>query len=188
MNLSIIIVLSLSFKNKSHTHCIVVCIAISLFINSQHHPLLFIVEYQISPSMLWYPCMYEQSVVEHLLKTQFHDFIERVKTTDCQAELRRLLKNGPPIYISDKNALPIIDVDVDGEEVGEDKDKSDTAQSQSQSYICSLWYANNPDKEISSKLHGAVEGDDRDNLWTELKEFLVEEGKEPGDEDNGKEE
>ena len=138
--------------------------------------------------MLWYPCRYEQSVVEHLLKTQFHDFIERVKTTDCQAELRRLLQNGPPVYISDKNALPVVVesdvvVDRDEEEVGkdEDKDKSDT-QSQSQSYICNLWYASNPDQEISSKLHGAVEGEDRDNLWTELKEFLVEEGKEPGDE------
>ena len=148
--------------------------------------------------MLWYPCRYEQSVVEHLLKTQFPDFIERVKTTDCQAELRRLLKNGPPVYISDKNALPVVVaessddvvvVDGDEEEVGKDvdkdKDKSETQQSQSQSqssYICNLWYASNPDQEISSKLHGAVEGEDRDNLWTELKEFLVEEGKEPGDE------
>ena len=145
--------------------------------------------------MLWYPCRYEQSVVEHLLKTQFPDFIERVKTTDCQAELRRLLKNGPPVYISDNNALPVVVVVVvesdvvvvDGKEkeVGKDKDKSETQQSQSQSqsqssYICNLWYASNPDQEISSKLHGAVEGEDRDNLWTELKEFLVEEGKEPG--------
>jgi hypothetical protein len=153
------------------------------------------VEYQLYPSLLWYPCRYEQSVVEHLLKTQFPDFIERVKTTDCQAELRRLLQNGPPVYISDKNALPVVVelesddvvvVDGEEEEVGKDKeDKSDNtqSQSQSQSYICNLWYASNPDQEISSKLHGAVEGEDRDNLWTELKEFLVEEGKEPGDED-----
>merc|ERR1719162_1681148 len=65
------------------------------------------VEYQLYPSMLWYPCMYEKSVVENLLKTQFGAFLERVKTTDCQAELRRLLNHGPPIWLSDPHALPL---------------------------------------------------------------------------------
>ena len=170
------------------------------------------VEYQIYPSMLWYPCMYEHDVVENLLQTQFHNFIERVKTTDCQAELRRLLKDGPPIYISDRHALPLpgdtlddatamattsvtaTDNDDDaGTTTNDDNDNNTSSptsieeeeqqQQQQKPYICKLWYATSPDEKISSKLHGAVEGDDRDNLWTELKKFLVEEGKEPGDDD-----
>merc|ERR1719162_2283149 len=146
------------------------------------------VEYQLYPSMLWYPCMYEKSVVENLLKTQFGTFLERVKTTDCQAELRRLLKNGPPIYISDKHALPI---PIPTSSSSDDKDDNDndnddsTCTGTTQTHICSLWYASCSENEIiSSKLHGAVDGDDRDNLWTELKEFLVDEGKESGDDDD----
>lgn len=139
--------------------------------------------------MLWYPCMYEQSVVENLLKTQFGNFIERVKTTDCQAELRRLLKNGPPIYISDKHALPIpipsSSTSPDKNDNADNADNDDITCTGTEIHICSLWYASCSKKGIiSSKLYGAVEGDDRDNLWTELKEFLVQEGKEPGDDND----
>ena len=106
--------------------------------------------------------MYEQSVVAQLLSSQFHDFVDRVKKTDCQAELRRLLKEGPPIYISDKHAMPL----PDGE-----------------THIVALWYASDPTNEFSAKLDGAVEGEEREKLWNELKEFIVVEGKEEGDED-----
>lgn len=112
--------------------------------------------------MLWHPCLYERSVVEHLLKTQFGAYLERVKKTDCQAELRRLLADGPPVYLEDKHALPLT----------EDTD----------THVCALWFAGD-DTSVSAKLEGAVEGDDRDNLWTELKQFLVQDGEEPGDED-----
>ena len=118
--------------------------------------------------MTWHPCFYERSVVEHLLKTQFDAFVERVKKTDCQAELRRLLKDGPPIWLSDPHALPL--------------PKDPETDEPTDTHVCALWYAGD-DVEVSAKLEGALEGDDRDNLWNELKEFLVEEGKEPGDED-----
>ena len=121
------------------------------------------VEYQTSPSMLWHPCQYERSVVENLLKTQFHDYVEKVRTTDCQAELRRLLSSGPPIYISDKHAMPLPD---------------------DETHICTLWFAGD-DTEMSAKLDGAVEGEERQKLWTELKSFIIVEGKESGDDDNG---
>jgi hypothetical protein len=39
------------------------------------------VEYQTYPSMKWRPAMYEQSVVEQLLQSQFHAFVDKVKTT-----------------------------------------------------------------------------------------------------------
>jgi len=143
------------------------------------------VEYQIYPSMKWYPCMYEKSVVENLLKTQFHDYIERVKASDCQAELRRLLKYGPPVYISDKHAMPIPDAKSESSETNEEGNGNKISEAEEEEqYICSLWYASDPEKEFSSKLHGAVVGDDRINLWTELKKFLVEDG----DDGDGEEE
>ena len=63
-----------------------------------------IVEYQTYPSLQWKPCQFEASVVQQLLDTQFQQYLTRVKSTDCQAELKRLLKNGPPIYIHDRQA------------------------------------------------------------------------------------
>ena len=96
---------------------------------------------------------------EKLLTQQFHDFVARVKKTDCQAELRRLLGKGPPIYLEDKHALPL--------------DKGDE-------YVVKLWFASDG-QERSAILEGAVQGEARDKLWAELKEFLIEEGKEEGD-------
>jgi hypothetical protein len=115
--------------------------------------------------MLWHPCHYERSVVENLLKTQFHDFVEKVRNTDCQATLRRLLAAGPPIYISDNHAMPL---------------------PEGESHICKVWFAAD-NTERSAKLDGAVEGEDRGRLWDELKSFIVVDGKEPGDDDDARE-
>jgi hypothetical protein len=121
------------------------------------------VEYQTAPSMKWSPAMYEQSVIVQLVETQFHYFVERVKTTDCQAELRRLLAAGPPIWVQDKHAMPLIE-------------KGDT-------HIVKLWYQSD-NQERTAKLDGAVDGEERQALWDELKEFIIVEGKEEGDDDN----
>ncbi len=48
-------------------------------------------------------------------------------------------------------------------------------------YIVSLWFASDG-KERSAKLKDAVEGEERDDLWKGLKEFIIEDGKEEGDE------
>lgn len=124
--------------------------------------LLFAVEYQTYPSMQWHPAKYEASVILQLQKDQFSAFVNKVKTTDCQAELRRLLDKGPPIYISDKHALPL-------------PENGDT-------HICKLWFSSD-DAERSAVLEGALEGDARQKLWDELKEFIIEEGQEDGDKD-----
>lgn len=113
--------------------------------------------------MEWRPCLYEQVIVEKLLSEQFFDFVARVHQTDCQAELRRLLSTGPPVYLSDQHALPLA-TDTD-------------------THVCRLWFASDG-LERSAKLSGAVEGPERDKLWAELKQFLIEEGKEEGDDDD----
>lgn len=109
--------------------------------------------------------MYEQSVVEKLLSEQFEQYVERVKKTDCQAELRRLLASGPPIYLEDKHAFPL--------------DEGDT-------HVVNLWFASD-NQERSAKLKGAVEGEEREKLWNELKQFIIVEGKEEGDDDEKEE-
>ena len=126
-------------------------------------------EYQSYPSGLWHPALFEASIIEQLLAEQFPQYVERVKKTDCQAELKRLLAKGPPIYIEDKHALPL------------DETVGDT-------HVVKLWFARD-NREVSAKLIGAVEGEERQALWEELKQFIVVEGKEEGDdEDAGDEE
>ena len=121
------------------------------------------VEYQSAPSGIWKAALMEQGVVEQLLKTQFHNYISKVKASDCQAELRRLLTAGPPIYVSDKHGLPLAKED-------------DT-------HVSALWYAST-NTTVSAQLDGAVTGQARTDLWEELQEFLIEEGKEEGDDDD----
>jgi hypothetical protein len=114
------------------------------------------------------PAKFEESTVEQLLNHQFHTYLDKVKTTDCQAELRRLLAHGPPIYIEDAHAMPLADA------IGD-------------THICKLWFQRD-NVETSAKLDGAVEGPARDQLWDELKSFLIVEGKETGDDDDDEEE
>ena len=95
-----------------------------------------------------------------LLESQFDQYIDRVKKTDCQAELRRLLAKGPPIYISDEHGLTLDDAD---------------------EYVTKLWFASDG-KERSAKLKNSVEGKEREELWESLNKFLIVEGKEEGDE------
>lgn len=120
------------------------------------------VEYQSHPSMKWQPAQFELCVIQQLIETQFEQYINLVKKTDCQATLRRLLEKGPPIYVADKVALPLDDGDT---------------------HVCKLWFGADG-QEHSAKLKGAVEGEARDKLWAELREFIIHEGREEGDEDD----
>jgi hypothetical protein len=107
------------------------------------------VEYQSMPSGLWRPAKIEQSVVEHLLRTQFDDYVTKVRQSDCQAELRRLLASGPPRYISDPHGLPV---------------------PESETHIAQLWYASDQQTR-SARLPNAVTGVERERLWDELRAF-----------------
>eukprot|EP00536_Pseudo-nitzschia_multiseries_P018875 jgi/Psemu1/248943/estExt_Genewise1.C_32870003 len=127
------------------------------------------VEYQTYPSGTWHPCQFERSIVEHLLKTQFNAYVERVHKTDCKAELRRLLEEGPPVWLSDPHALPL---------PGDNNNDNNN-----DTHVCKLWYAGD-DIEVSAKLENAVEGDERRKLWDELKLFMITDGTEDDNDDD----
>jgi hypothetical protein len=120
------------------------------------------VEYQSFPSGRWKPALFEASIIDQLLNEQFYQYIERVKKTDCQAELKRLLAQGPPVFIEDKHALKLDDGDT---------------------HVVKLWFARD-NQEVTAKLVGALEGEERMTLWEELKKFVVVEGKEEGDDED----
>eukprot|EP00592_Proboscia_alata_P011547 CAMPEP_0194383800 /NCGR_PEP_ID=MMETSP0174-20130528/69871_1 /TAXON_ID=216777 /ORGANISM="Proboscia alata, Strain PI-D3" /LENGTH=133 /DNA_ID=CAMNT_0039170383 /DNA_START=262 /DNA_END=663 /DNA_ORIENTATION=- len=120
------------------------------------------VEYQSYPSMRWKPALFEKCVVEQIRQDQFYRYVESVKKTDCQAELRRLLKAESPVYISDKHAFPL--------------DNGDT-------HVILLWYAEDGEKR-SAMLKGAVEGKEKVELMDSLRSFIIVDGKEEGDEDD----
>ena len=152
--------------HATHTHLAIPNV-LTLCHVSSIYSLHLAVEYQSFPSGIWKPALFEASIVEELLQTQFHQYISRVKTTDCQAELKRLLAAGPPIFLQDKHALPLA--------------------LEHDTHIGAVWFARD-DREVSAKLHGAVEGEERDILWEELKQFVIVEGKEEGDDEADEEE
>jgi hypothetical protein len=154
-----IFVSSVGFKRQRSHHSLA-------FIFHLFSVMMFTVEFQGYPSLQWRPALFEQAAVEQLMADQFHQFVERVKTTDCQAELRRLLAAGPPVYVSDANGFPLPEGDT---------------------HVLRLWYASD-NQERLAKLAGAVDGEEREALWNELRAFLIVEGKEEGDDDDdGKE-
>lgn len=104
-------------------------------------------EYQTAPSMLWYPAKASSAAVEELRQRQFRQFMERLETTDCAAELRRLQERGPPIYVEDKNVLPL---------------------AEGETHVVRLWFMAKG-SESSAKLEGALEGEAHRELWETLK-------------------
>ena len=112
------------------------------------------VEYRSMPSGLWLPAKFSKEVVEMLLQTQFGKYMSDVEkaSKDCAAAVRRLVVKGPPIYLSDVNALPLAK-----EEDG---------------FIDLFWFAAEQ-KEVSAKLEGALEGEEREELWSAQKETLA---------------
>ena len=110
------------------------------------------VEYKSMPSGIWKPSLFSKAIIRELHNTQFTNYMKAVQAPDCKAELKRLLIKGPPIYISDKHALPLGDGDT---------------------YISTLWFAEE-DVEESAVLTGAVQGDARQTLWNDCKLLLTE--------------
>ena len=108
------------------------------------------VEYQTAPSRTWHPAFFCEQVVRRLLQQQFHDYVAGVRKADCAADLKRRIGSGPPVWISDKHAMPVPEEDT---------------------HICRVWFASDG-KEYSAKLVGALEGVERQKLWDELSAFV----------------
>ena len=116
------------------------------------------VEYLPMPSAVWRPALFCEATVRHLLASSFESYVSAVRAADCEADLRRRLGKGPPVWIEDKHALPLPDGD---------------------GHIERLWFASDG-LEYSAKLDGALEGEARQVLWDELASFLPQKkGDEP---------
>jgi hypothetical protein len=134
-------------------------------------------EYQTAPSMTWHPAHFSGAVVRRLIYTQFDDYMTNVRKADCEADLKRRLAKGPPVWLEDKHGMPVHEDDT---------------------HICRVWLASDGN-EYSAKLWHSVEvrcararavplrqtspspltlvvrartqGAEREALWEELKKF-----------------
>lgn len=110
------------------------------------------VEYMTVPSNTWHPCGFSKTTVQYLQSTGFNKYIQDVEkaSKDCAAAVKRLITKGPPLYLSDDIAMPVPEGDT---------------------HVELLWFADD-DKEVSAKLTGALEGKEREALWSSQKETL----------------
>jgi hypothetical protein len=104
-------------------------------------------EYQTN-SGSWYPSPYCEHVIKMLLSTQFNQYKELVEKSTCKSQMRNLIKSGPPIYLYDKN-LGIPDNE----------------------FIIQVWFSSS-NEYCSGKLEGAVEGEERKELWERYRMFF----------------
>lgn len=110
-------------------------------------------EFRSFPSQEWSISLFNCDTVRLLLKTQFKTYLKNVEkaSKDCAAAVRRLVKKGPPKYISDKTALPL---------------KRETDE-----YIDRLWFSDS-NEEVEAILEGCMSDEERELLWTSQKEVL----------------
>jgi hypothetical protein len=60
------------------------------------------VEYQTAPSGKWAPALVCEAVVRRFIDTQWEEYAEHLRTSDCAATSRRLLTAGPPIWCAQR--------------------------------------------------------------------------------------
>jgi hypothetical protein len=94
---------------------------------------------------LWHSSPYCSDVVKHLLQTGFHSYLKTIDQADCKATLRRLIQNGPPLYLNDKTF-----------NISEDQ------------YIMKVWFKSE-NREIDAIYSDAPTEDDRMRLWDQHK-------------------
>lgn len=101
------------------------------------------VEYQTAPSGAWHAAKISEDVVRRFVDTQFAEYEEHLRTSDCAATTRRLLTAGPPVWVVEKSgkAMPVPEGDT---------------------HICALWYASEG-QERSAQVKGCLEGEARDH-------------------------
>eukprot|EP00953_Heterococcus_sp_UTEX-ZZ885_P030338 16036-Heterococcus_DN1.PRE.2 len=100
----------------------------------------------------WMPSLFCATCVDYLLTSQWQKYVDQLAKASCKAEQRRLLDKGPPINISDRNAMPC----------------PDNAE------VALLWYGRDS-QEHSAKLAGSLTGTERQVWWDEKLAFRFEE-------------
>ena len=106
-------------------------------------------EYRVAPDRPWQPSKYCWECLERLMDSKFEAYVSGVANSTCEAEMRRYLTKGPPIYVEDNAGLPV----GEGEHVDE------------------IWVSSD-DSVRSGKVKGALEGEARQKLWDEQKAFM----------------
>jgi hypothetical protein len=76
----------------------------------------------------------------------------QVSKADCAAALRRAIAEGPPVWMSDRIALPL--------------PAGDT-------HIVKFWWQET-NEETDAKVDGALEGEEREKLWKQQRDCLAE--------------
>jgi hypothetical protein len=67
------------------------------------------VEYRVGPTAPWLPAKFCQECLQTVLDTKFEAYMTGVASSTCEAELRRYMLKGPPIYIEDPTGFPVAD-------------------------------------------------------------------------------
>eukprot|EP00475_Leptophrys_vorax_P006054 TRINITY_DN1368_c0_g1_i1.p1 TRINITY_DN1368_c0_g1~~TRINITY_DN1368_c0_g1_i1.p1 ORF type:complete len:163 (+),score=52.74 TRINITY_DN1368_c0_g1_i1:55-543(+) len=110
-------------------------------------------EFKGAGTDFWKASPYCSPCIEGYFKAkQWEKYLETLEKAqvDCAAALRRVLAKGPPLYVHDKAFAS--DVNPDG-------------------VVDSFWYVDVG--VVSSKIVGALEGDERQKFWDEKNEFLA---------------
>lgn len=108
------------------------------------------VEYKPLDESPWLVSGYCVECISSLIKMQWSKFVDGIKNSTCEAELRRMVSKGPPINLRDPKALPCPN---DGE-------------------VALLWFGRDGECH-SAKLAGSLIGEERDRYWQELKDTIL---------------
>jgi hypothetical protein len=66
-------------------------------------------EYRVSAASPWLPAKFCTDCIQTVLDTKFDAYINGVANSTCEAELKRYMIKGPPIYIEDPTGFPVQD-------------------------------------------------------------------------------
>lgn len=95
----------------------------------------------------WKKCLYCSTCIKGMIKTQWKQYIDNIKTVDCKVALNRLLEQGPPINFRDS----VIKCDNEKSEVYK-------------------FYFDN--QEQSAKLENSLIGEEREKWLIEHKNYI----------------
>lgn len=121
-----------------------------------------LLQYRKNNSDTWFNTNVCSNCVLYMKDTQFSNYVEKVKMTDCKKELKQLLDKGPPIWTSDPNIFDQVNYEPDQIEL------EGQGQQEQQEHVVELKYNG---VIMSAKLTGALEGNERLELWNNLKKM-----------------